>query len=379
MLLAAVELSLLWSVPASAVARAGYAGPTPVAVAVVCLGTLPVVARRRFPLRVFALVAAGAAGAVFLSVPMQGYGVMVALYTVAAYGDRRGALATAGVTLAGTTAAMLAVDALPFLPIALLVLTTAWILGDRQRTRRAYTSELEDRAARLEQEREDRARLAVAEERSRIARELYDVVAHSVSAMVVQAAAARRTLDRNPALAGESLGQVEVTGRQVLGEMRRLLGLLPPNGDGPELAPQPGVAQLDEVVDRIRAAGLEVVVTIEGRPRPLPSGIDLSVHRIVEEALTNVLEHAGPVTRASVSLSYDVRALRLEVADDGRGPVPGTMTDNAGHGLVSVRERVAVLGGSLHVGARPGGGFVVRAVLPLDGAGISDAVRGGAG
>jgi signal transduction histidine kinase len=201
----------------------------------------------------------------------------------------------------------------------------------------------------------------VAEERARLARELHDVVAHAVSMVVVQAeagAAAGGPPDR----VEEAFDAIADTGRTALAELRRLLGVLRSPGEAGPREPQPGVAQLEPLVESVRRAGLPVEVRVEGADRPLPPGVDLSAYRIVQEALTNSVKHAGPA-RASVLLRYGERDLELEVVDDGRGPRTGSA---AGHGLAGMRERTALLGGELDAGPAPGGGFTVRARLPLE-------------
>jgi signal transduction histidine kinase len=242
----------------------------------------------------------------------------------------------------------------------------AWGVGYAYENHRRRTAELEERAARLEREQETEARAAVAEERSRIAREMHDVVAHSLSVMVVQAEAAEAMLDVDPERARRPLAAVQGTGREALTELRRMLGALrEADDDAPSLAPQPGLAGLDALAEHVREAGLPVVVRIEGDPRPLPAGIDLSAFRIVQEGLTNVLKHAGPA-RAEVLVRYDDDGIALKVSDDGRGA--GGVRENGGHGLVGMRERVAVYGGELSAGPRPGpeGGFALSARLPLE-------------
>jgi signal transduction histidine kinase len=219
----------------------------------------------------------------------------------------------------------------------------------------------------------------VAEERGRIARELHDVVAHSVSVMTVQAGAARRTLAASPDQAAAALGQIESTGRQALVELRRLLGLLR-DGDQQDvaaLAPQPGLDHLESLTAAAREAGLPVEVTVEGDPRPLPAGVDLSAYRIVQEALTNSLRHAGPA-RAQVRIRYGREDLEVQVTDDGNGVESAVgrrstdsdrsdrWPDRSGHGHIGMRERVAMFGGTLETGVRPGGGYRVAARLPLD-------------
>ncbi|WP_449060918.1 sensor histidine kinase [Planomonospora algeriensis] len=212
------------------------------------------------------------------------------------------------------------------------------------------------------------AREAVAvEERIRIARELHDVVAHSVSVMVMQAGAARLTLDPAQVAQREALTAVEETGREAVEELRRMVGLLRTGPDAEGLAPQPGLARLDDLVEQARAAGLEVGLSVEGVPAPLPMGLDLSAYRIVQEALANTLRHAGP-TRSEVTVAYRPRMLCLDIVDegprDGRTPIAGGPA-GTGHGLIGMRERVALFHGRLSAGPLPEGGYGVRVSLPL--------------
>lgn len=247
----------------------------------------------------------------------------------------------------------------------------AWVLGDSLRTRRAYFSQLEERAARLEREREAQSKVAVAAERARIARELHDVVAHNVSVMVVQADGAAYVMDAAPDQARQALETISSTGRQALAEMRRLLGVLR-TGDtreSGEYVPQPDVQQIEDLVEQVRQTGLEVDFKVEGTPRPLPSGVELTAYRIVQEALTNTRKHGGPDAGASVRLVYFDDGLGLLVEDDGRGAAHELYedggADGAGHGMIGMRERVGMVGGTLDAGPRPGGGFRVSALLPL--------------
>ena len=227
--------------------------------------------------------------------------------------------------------------------------------------RRQRELALEERADALEREQEQRARAAVAEERQRIARELHDVVAHAISVIVVQARGGRRMLDAEPAEARGAFDTIERTGQEALGEMRRLLGLLRESEDEPALAPQPTLARLEELVQQVRDAGLPVELAIEGEPTELPPGVELSAYRIVQEALTNALKHAGPA-HARVTVRYADDNLELEIADDGSGSAGNG--DGGGHGLVGIEERVAMLGGELETGEAPSGGYAVRARLP---------------
>jgi signal transduction histidine kinase len=217
----------------------------------------------------------------------------------------------------------------------------------------------------LEREQRQHELNAVAEERSRIARELHDVVAHNVGLMVVQAQGAQRVLDRDPQRARQALETIERTGRAALGDMRGSLGALrKPESDAP-LAPQPRIESLGALVEQARRSGLEVELVTEGDPAPLAAGVDLSVYRIVQEALTNTLKHAGPV-HARVKVRYAGDELELEISDDGAPGQPRRSgVTEGGHGLVGMRERVALYGGQLHADQRPEGGFIVRASLPL--------------
>jgi len=238
-----------------------------------------------------------------------------------------------------------------FTAITLVVmLLVRRVVGDRER-----------RAQIAERERDVVAREAVFEERARIARELHDVIAHHVSMIVLQAGAERRVLDDANASTREVLETVERTGRSALTEMRRLLGMLRADANEP-LAPQPGLSEIHVLVTQLREAGLPVELQVDGDPRELPVGIELSAYRIVQEALTNALKHAGNA-RASVHIRYGSDSLELEIADDGTGT--SSPVASGGHGLVGMRERVALYGGRLDAGQRPSGGFAVRVLLPI--------------
>jgi signal transduction histidine kinase len=253
-------------------------------------------------------------------------------------------------------------------PIAIVA---AWLLGNDTGRRREYTAELERKNAELEQAQVELARRAVTEERLRIARELHDVVAHSMSVVAVHAGTGRMVADRNPAAAHDALATIEMAARSSLVEMRRLLGVLrsptgsPAEDDG--RAPAPGLADLDALVDDVAASGLAVEVCIDGVRPAVPAGVDLSAYRIVQEALTNVLRHAGRA-RVTVAVQYAADAVTVDVQDDGEGasatPRPPADRGAVGHGLVGMRERVELYHGDLEVGPRPGGGFRVRARLP---------------
>ena len=243
-----------------------------------------------------------------------------------------------------------------------MILGGAWLAGRAMRYRRERERVLERLTVDLEREREEKAQTAVAEERVRIARELHDVVAHAISVIVVQARGGRRSLATDPEETREALDTIEATGSAALAEMRRLLGMLRRDDEEIALAPQPSLRYLDALAKQVREAGLPVEFSVEGEPLELPPGVDLSAYRIVQEALTNVLKHAGPAT-ARVVVRYGDNDLELEIADTGVGVDAG---DGAGHGLVGMRERVSLYGGKIEAGPSDGGGFAVRARLPLD-------------
>lgn len=249
---------------------------------------------------------------------------------------------------------------------SLVLVGGPFLVGRIVNARVALNRELRAKAARLEREREERAKLAVAEERARISREMHDVVTHNVSVMVVQASAARRMLDHDPDRAREALTSVERTGREALSEMRRMLEMLRGEDEDLELQPQPSIDEIGGLLERARAAGLDVELEVEGDRRRVQSSVDLSCFRIVQEALRNTIEHAG-ARRAKVRLRYGSDAVEVDVTDDGRGvAAPPDGVNGHGHGLVAMRERVSMLGGSLQTGYRADGGFEVRATLPLE-------------
>lgn len=244
-----------------------------------------------------------------------------------------------------------------------LVFTIGWLVGYALRERTVRTEAAEERAERAERDRELAARVAVAEERARIARELHDVVAHAVSVMVLQVGAVRHRMPESDTEDRQALQNVEQAGRTALVEMRRLLGVMRREDEQADRAPRPGLADLGALLDDVRATGLAVQLRVHGDPVALPPGLDLSAYRIVQEAVTNTLKHAH-ARHAEVDVSYRPRDLVVEVRDDGSGPAT---TDAQGHGLVGIRERVKIFGGDVSAGGAPGGGFLVRARLPLDG------------
>jgi signal transduction histidine kinase len=337
------------------------------------LALLSLTVRRRVPVLVLGFVAA-----VALTLTVTGYAptlapvvaYLIATYTVAAHRGLATSLPLGTGALVVYVTTMIAQGYAFWQAVTNAVLFGGvWWVGRSLRLRRAYLDELEARARRLERAREADSRAARAEERSRIARELHDVVAHHVSVMTVQAGAARRILERDPASVHDALTTIEQMGRTALGEMRRLVGVLRTEAEPvrTELSPQPGVGDVSRLVDKLRETGLQVQLWIEGESRSLSPGVDLAAFRLVQEALTNTLKHAGPQARAWVRIEYADRQLRVEVEDDGRGLVAGFgRPDGDGHGLMGMRERVALYGGDLRIGPRSGGGFEVRARFPLE-------------
>lgn len=325
---------------------------------------LPLVSRRRYPIICHTLQIVSAIASQRQPVSISLLSIFVGVYSVAVYSRWR----LPYLVWLAIGAAWLGIqfpESSPSMPAWALMLVAGfglWLAGSAVRNRQLRADVLEERAQRLERERELSMRVALADERQRIARELHDVVAHSVSVMVVQAGAARTLLTRQPERSLEALLAVEGTGREALSELRRLLGLLTEPDAEPSLAPQPGLDQLNRLVERVGQAGLPVDLRIEGTPRPLPPGLDLTAYRILQEALTNALKYAGG-SQTQVRVTFDERELRLEVLDTGDGVA--TNGTGAGRGLLGMQQRVAVYGGQLETGLRPEGGFAVRAFIPI--------------
>ncbi|TYB70205.1 sensor histidine kinase [Nonomuraea sp. PA05] len=333
----------------------------------------PVAVRRRWPLSAMCagLVPETLLNALGYGTGMSSLAGIVLLYSVATY--RGLAVSLAGLVLslvtylAGAVSSPARAGSASEYVVTALVLVAVWGAGRSLRLRRAYLEELKDRATRLERAHAADTRAARAEERSRIARELHDVVAHHVSVMTVQAAAARRVLASDPELAREALSAIENTGRLAMTEMRNIVGVLRTDTRADaraELGPQPGVRDLPALVEQMREAGLATRLRVEGEPVELPAGVDLAAYRLVQEGLTNSLRHAGVGAEAVVTVRYEPYELDVRVEDDGVGAVQETGRP-PGHGLVGIRERVALYGGILNIGPLPGGGFEVRARLPL--------------
>jgi signal transduction histidine kinase len=330
---------------------------------------LPLLARRRFPFAAAALFWLLAAALSFvdgrlvpflLGVFLVGMG---AAFLLGNLRDARHAWMGLGIVLGG--AAIIVYNEPAHSPGSLVFIPTlfgiSWLAGFALRSQEEQAEAAEARATQAEREREASARIAVAEERARIARELHDIVAHAVSVMVLQVGAVRHKLPDTLADEEDALRGVEQTGRTALAEMRRLLGAMGRDGDGPELAPQPSLDGLDSLVADVERAGLPVRLHIEGEPFRLPPAIDLSAYRIVQEGLTNALKHAH-AGHADVTVRYSADELQIEVRDDGPG---GATSDGRGHGLVGIRERVKIYGGEMTAGQATDGGFVLSTHLPI--------------
>lgn len=341
-------------------------------VALAATAHLALALRRRRPVAVLALVSV-ATWLFWVSDYATNFdaAVLIAVYSVMANEpDRRKAWTAAGALIGLSAVVVLSgiisdVEDIGFGSLAAIVtvLSVATAIGDSMWNRRAYLAEVEARAELAESERRRDAQRAVVDERTRIARELHDVVAHSMSVMVVQAGAARRMLAIDPDRAADALRTIETTGRESMNEMRRIVGVLR-SDDQRSLEPQPDLRDIDDLVDRCRAAGMDVELRSAGTVETVPAGLSLTAYRIVQEALTNVFKHAGPAS-AVVTITSDERMLALEIVDDGRGASTALDAGDVGHGLVGMRERIVLYGGTLTVGPRRGGGFAVTAQLPL--------------
>jgi signal transduction histidine kinase len=342
--------------------------------AVDALMLLPLLLRRRAPVASFTVIALSLLAQALLTDTAR-YGdvaLLVGLYAIAAYGPSWAVWGGLGTGALGAVVAT--VDWVgPFgdanqVAFSLMTLSTmvfaSWLLGYLTRTRRAYVSALEDRALQLERDADQQAQIATAAERARIAREMHDVVAHSLSVMVVQADGALYASRTRPEQAVETLRTISATGRSSLAEMRKLLGLLRDETTDATLAPVPGAGDLGGLVEQLRGSGLAVTLDVTGDLDRLDAATGLTTYRIVQEALTNTLKHAGPSVTASVDVQVSSDTVRIRVDDDGRGS--SVADDGLGHGLLGMRERIAVHAGTVEAMPRPGGGFRVLADLPLE-------------
>jgi signal transduction histidine kinase len=361
------------SAPPDSYHIATHSSPGAGKIAVLALMVAPLVVRRIWPIPVFGVMLAAAIGAVLWDRRLvDGLALLIALYTVAALRPRRAALACAGlleiamvvllVWLAGRAGWS---NAIPYTG----TVAAALGLGLYSATRRAYLAELTDRADRLERERDQQGALAAAAERARIAREMHDVVAHHLTVMVTLSEAAAAASASSPDRAAEVMRAVSATGRRALADTRRLLGVLRQRpGDDPAaaLAPVPDLAQLDALIEEVRSAGLQTTLEICGQAPDVPANVQLTVYRLVQEALTNTLKHGGTGARATVRLRYLPGELQVDIDDDGAGataPAPA----GVGGGLIGMQERIHAYGGDVQAGPRQPGGWTVSARLRLDG------------
>jgi signal transduction histidine kinase len=370
-----VAVLSVFDVAAANDAMPGQRPADALAYALVITASLNLFWRRRAPVAVLAYVTAAV-----VVIYLRDYGAFLsvlglpALYAVAAHEDHRrrawwamvascvSLLVAASVSLLDTDDGFDGLTLLTMVAFLAGAITAGVIIRNRER----IFVDTERRAAAAEADRLAAAERAVASERSRIAREMHDVVAHSISVISVQAAAGREIAHADPEKAAKVFATIEAVGRESLGELRRMLGVLRGTGDhGAALSPQPGIADIAAVVAQSSASGVRTEVVVEGHERVLAPGIELAVHRVVQEALTNVLKHAGPSTSAVVRIAYGANELTVEVTDDGRGAATELSAGGAGHGLIGMRERVEIYGGTFSAGPRAGGGYGVRAVLPI--------------
>jgi len=345
--------------------------PSALGTVLVSLTALPIALRRRSPIGVLAIVAITEETVGVIGYPTSGWiCLMVAVYTLAAHcsGPRRAvtaeifAVCTLMVLVSGLFASKLELG--DFIS-SIVFLVGAFVLGDNLQRRRLHVAELAGKVEQADRERELMAQQRAQDERSRIARELHDVVAHSVSLMIIQAGAARRSIATSPDRAEDALRSLEATGRQAMDELRRVLGVLRTNEvDGTPLSPQPSLSRVRELVEGDPSYAIELHESGQP-PLDMPPSVELSLFRIVQEALTNVRKHAGQVRHVGVTIAYEPEQIVVEVVDDGRGASVAPNAD--GHGLVGMRERMALCGGTVTAGPKPGGGWQVRASAPLNG------------
>jgi signal transduction histidine kinase len=359
--------------------------PLALAITIVLVLILPFTLRRRYPLLVMSIMAVALILYRSLNLPESSfniYALLLAFFSAGAYGRKalrdwlRMAVAvivvgflTYSVFFVGSAVSVPVQTVLFQISVILLnifLFGAAWWVGDVFRIRREHELALQERTVQLENERDENARRAVLDERVRIARELHDVVAHHVSVLGIQAGAARRSLKQQPEKASEALSSIEESSRLAVRELQQLLGFLRQQNQGDEIAPQPGLKQLDMLIENMREAGLPVVVNIKGEQKDLPPGIDLSAYRIIQEALTNTLKHAGTAS-AEVTITYQTDSISLEIVDNGRGTGLTGRNENQGRGIIGMRERVHLYGGEFQAGKVAGNGFLIKARLPIGG------------
>jgi len=355
----------------------------PMAVFLTILLIVPLILRRYFPLAVLIFMMVVEIYYRFLLIPeprYTAYALLFAVASAAAFGSKQWKTWVIGTVILIEMIAIMVLaivypesgwsrdtslaQSLTFL-LNLFLFGTAWWVGELFRSRREREADLKERTEQLKIEREENARRAVLDERVRIARELHDVVAHHVSVMGIQAGAARKVLNKQPDKANEALSTIEASSRQAISELHRLLGFLRPNNQVEGVSPQPSLKYLDILVNEMRNSGLPVEVRIIGKEQTIPESIDLSAYRIIQEALTNILKHAGPA-KATVTLKYLPDMLELDIRDNGKGRLTNNEKKPSGRGIIGMNERVSLHGGKLETGNIPDGGFFVSAKLPLD-------------
>jgi signal transduction histidine kinase len=375
--LTALVLFQIWHGPITQIGNGPISGPKPLLVLVGLAVTVPIAIRRRWPLIAMSVVMADATAAAYTNTRQFGFtnlglfepfvALVLMVYSTAANTSGRRSWIGASIIVAGQL-----VGGLPTMATghffsqfgSWVFYAVAWFVGKTIQSRNALSERLATRAETLEQTRDAEVEQAVSHERSRMARELHDVVSHSVSLMTLQAGAARQALDVHPQRARQQLLGIESTGREAMVELRRLLGLLRDAPDGPALEPQPSLRHLDLLVDSMKEAGLPVLLSADEIPSSMPRGVDLTAYRIVQEGLTNVLKHSNP-TCVKVNVRVSEQAVEVEVEDDG-SLRPGPL-DGHGHGLIGMRERVAIYGGELDAGPAPVQGFRLNARIPFEG------------
>jgi signal transduction histidine kinase len=344
---------------------------------------IPLILRRYFPLAVLMFMVVVEIYYRFLLIPeprYTAYAVLFAVASAAAFGNKRWRPWVISLVILFEMIAVISLAIvypesgwLKGTPLAqflqlllnLFLFGAAWWIGEVFRSRREREAELKERTEQLEKERGENAQRAVLDERVRIARELHDVVAHHVSVMGIQAGAARKVLNKQPEKANEALSEIESSSRQAISELHRLLGFLRPKNQVEEVSPQPSLKQLDGLVKEMENLGLPTEVKIIGMEKPIPESVDLSAYRIIQEALTNVLKHAGPA-KATVTVKHSIDMMELEIIDNGKGKITGSGKQSGGRGIIGMQERISLHGGKLETGNLPGGGFFVRAKLPLN-------------
>jgi signal transduction histidine kinase len=355
------------------------------AITLTLLVILPFTFRRQFPLAVLVFMTAALITYRSLNIPESSftlYALLLAFFSTGAYGTRPwrdriralSAFATVGflaysVLFVGRGWIFPVKTALSQISVILaeaFLFGAAWWIGNVFRIRREHEVDLQERTVQLEKERDENARRAVLDERVRIARELHDVVAHHVSVMGIQAGAARRILKQQPDKANDVLSLIEASSREAVAELQRLLGFLRQDSQADELVPLPSLEQMGVLVKHMREAGLPVEISVEGEPQPLPPGVDLSAYRIIQEALTNTLKHAGQA-KSFIKIRYTNTGLELEIRDNGNYSAEEGIPEKRGKGLIGMRERVSLHGGEFFARGVPGIGFIVKATLPLTG------------